>query len=302
MLSIVIKAGCFVAIIFLGWFLRKIGFFKAEDFSILSRIVLRITLPAAIVANCAGRQISPAMLAISLLGFGFSMFYILCGYLLCRHQGKREQAFYMLNLTGFNIGNFTMPFIQSFLGPAAMLTTSLFDVGNAVVCLGTAYSLAAVVQEGQKFSMKRVGKVLVRSVPFLAHITMATLALLHWNLPRPVVEFAGILGNANPFLAMLMLGVGFNLSGDRQQIGSIGKGLAVRYAGALVFASACYFLLPLEVESRIALVVLCLSPISSAIPAFTAELKGDVGLSSAINSISILISLVLIIGALLILL
>lgn len=302
MLSIVIKAGCFVAIIFLGWFLRRIGFFKAEDFSILSRIVLRITLPAAIVANCAGRQISPAMLAISLLGFGFSMFYILCGYLLCRHQSKREQAFYMLNLTGYNIGNFTMPFIQSFLGPAAMLTTSLFDVGNAVVCLGTASSLAAVVQEGQKFSMKRVGKVLVRSVPFLAHITMATLALLHWNLPRPVVEFAGILGNANPFLAMLMLGVGFNLSGDRQQIGSIGKGLAVRYAGALVFASACFFLLPLEVESRIALVVLCLSPISSAIPAFTAELKGDVGLSSAINSISILISLVLIISALLILL
>lgn len=302
MLSIVIKAGCFVAIIFLGWFLRKIGFFKAEDFSILSRIVLRITLPAAIVANCAGRQISPAMLAISLLGFGFSMFYILCGYLLCRHQGKREQAFYMLNLTGFNIGNFTMPFIQSFLGPAAMLTTSLFDVGNAVVCLGTAYSLAAVVQEGQKFSMKRVGKVLVRSVPFLAHISMAALALLHWNLPKPIVEFAGILGNANPFLAMLMLGVGFKLSGDRQQIGSIAKGLAVRYAGALVFASACFFLLPLEAESRIALVVLCLSPISSAIPAFTAELKGDVGLSSAINSISILISLVLIIGALLILL
>lgn len=302
MLPILIKAGCFVAIIFLGWGLRKIGYFQKSDFTILSKIVLRITLPAAIVSSCAGRQISPSMLRISLLGFGFSMVYVGLGYLLYRKEGKRQQAFFMMNLTGYNIGNFTMPFIQSFLGPVGMLTTSLFDVGNAVVCLGAAYGLAAMVQEGQKFSLKRICGVLAHSAPFIAHITMVTLALLHWNLPGPVVEFAGILGNANPFLAMLMLGVGFNLSGDRAQAGSIVKGLGVRYLGAAVFASFCFFLLPLEAEYRVALVVLCLSPISSAIPAFTAELKGDVGLSSAINSISIVVSLICIIGALLVLL
>ena len=35
------------------------------------------------------------------------------------------------------------------------------------------------------------------------------------------------------------------------------------------------------------------SPIGSAVPVFTAELKGDVGLSSAINSICILCSIVI---------
>ncbi len=45
-----------------------------------------------------------------------------------------------------------------------------------------------------------------------------------------------------------------------------------------------------------------LAPIASTAPAFTAELKGDFGLSSAVNSISILISIVLITGSLLLIL
>ena len=49
MLDIVTRAGSFVAIILLGYFLKKIGFFKQEDFTILSRITIRITLPAAII-------------------------------------------------------------------------------------------------------------------------------------------------------------------------------------------------------------------------------------------------------------
>ena len=47
--------------------------------------------------------------------------------------------------------------------------------------------------------------------------------LLHLSLPAPVVEFAGIVGNANAFMAMLMIGVGFHLNGDPSQIGDIGR-------------------------------------------------------------------------------
>ena len=51
------------------------------------------------------------------------------------------------------------------------------------------------------------------------------------------------------------------------------------------------FVLPLELEVRQALVILAFSPIGSAVPPFTAELGGDVGLSSAINSMAIVISI-----------
>ena len=41
MQEILVRAGCFVAIIVLGYALRRIGFFKAEDFTLLSKIVVK---------------------------------------------------------------------------------------------------------------------------------------------------------------------------------------------------------------------------------------------------------------------
>ena len=48
------------------------------------------------------------------------------------------------------------------------------------------------------------------------------------------------------------------------------------------------------------LIIPFLGPVGSAAPAFTARLKGDFELASAVNSFSILISTVLIIAALMI--
>ena len=51
MLDILTRAGCFVGIIVLGQILRRTGFFGPETFGVLSKIVIRITLPAAILAS-----------------------------------------------------------------------------------------------------------------------------------------------------------------------------------------------------------------------------------------------------------
>lgn len=300
--AILSKAGCFVAIIILGWVLRRINFFKEGDFQIIAKIVLRVTLPASIVYSYSGKEIDASMLMLSLLGFALGIMYILIGMLLAARRGKQEQGFTLLNISGYNIGNFTMPFAQGFLGPEGVITTSLFDTGNAFICLGVAYSTAAMVQRGEKFSITRVIRDLTKSVPFDTYIIMATLALLHIKLPQPITEFAGIIGNANAFMAMLMLGVGFHISGEKSQIGAIVRILSVRYGIAILVSLSCYFFLPLSLEIRQTLAILAFSPIASAAPAFTGELGGDTGLSSAINSISIVISLISIVCVLLIVL
>ena len=122
---------------------------------------------------------------------------------------------------------------------------------------------------------------------------MLLLNLLHLSVPGFVMSCAGIIGNANAFMAMLMIGVGFKLEGDRSQIRTIVKMLSIRYGIGAILACIFYFLLPFELEIRQALVILALSPIGSAVPGFTGEMKGDVGLSSALNSISIVLSIVI---------
>ena len=148
MLDILTRAGSFVAIIVLGYVLKKIGVFKQEDFTVLSKVVIRITLPAAIITSFAGKEIDPAMLAIVLLGMGGGIVYSIAALAANIRSSKEDKAFEVLNLPGYNIGKFTMPFVQRFLGPMGVITTSLFDTGNAFVCLGGSFSVASMVKDG----------------------------------------------------------------------------------------------------------------------------------------------------------
>lgn len=295
MLDIITRAGSFVAIIILGFVLRKIGFFREEDFGTLSKIAIRITLPAAIVSNMAGREIDLSMLSLTALGLLGGVTYMAAGFLMSLKRSKEDRAFAVLNLPGYNIGNFALPFVQSFLGASGVVVTSLFDVGNSFVCLGGAFGIASMIQAGKGFSAKRLGKALLTSVPFLTYIIMTALCLLHLSLPAPVISFAGIISNATAFVAMLMIGVGFRLSIDRAKIGRLAAILGLRYGIAAVLAAVIYFLLPFALEVRQTLVILVFSPIGSAVPPFTRELGGDTGLSCALNSISIVISIVCIV-------
>ena len=303
MAEILMKAGSFIAIIILGYVLRRRGFFKEEDFYVLSRIVLKITLPAAIVTNFTGIDMKPSMLHMSLLGLGGGIILTGMAFLISAGKNGEEKAFNIINLTGYNIGNFTMPFAQSFLGPLGVVATSLFDSGNALVCLGGTYSVAVMAKgEKGKFSIMPIIKTLLSSVPFDAYLLMTVLSLLHLSLPAPMVSFTGIIANGNAFMAMLMLGVGFKMTLDKSRMGKIIQILFIRYSVSIALAAAFYFLLPFELEYRQALAILALSPIASAAPAFTGDLDGDIGLASAVNSISIVISIVLITGTLLLVL
>ena len=223
---------------------------------------------------------------------------MLPGFLMNLRSSKEQRALDVLNLPGYNIGCFTLPFVQSFLGPTGGGGTSLFDAGNAFVCLGGAYGIASTIKDGRGFSPRRIGRALLTSVPFLSYIIMVTLNLAHISLPSPILSCAGVIANANSFMAMLTIGVGFRLSGDRGQLRYIVKMLLARYGIAAALALGCYYWLPMSLEVRQALVILLFSPIGSAVPGFTAQLKGDTGLSCTLNSIAIVCSIVIIVALL----
>jgi predicted permease len=214
------------------------------------------------------------------------------GFLLNLKRTKEQRAFEILNFPGYNIGCFALPFVQSFLGPAGMITTFLFDIGNGFICLGGAFSIASMVKDGNKFSLMRIVRTLLKSIPFILYLVMPILCLTHIPIPAFITSFAEIVGSANAFLSMLMIGVGFKMVADKTQIGGIVRVLCVRYGIALIFALFCYFLLPFSLEVRKALMLLVFSPVGTAVPAFTGEMKSDVGLSSAINSIAIICSII----------
>lgn len=290
-------------IIVVGYVLKCRGFFHAKDFFMISKIVINITLPSAIISNFSRITMEKSLLLMCVIGFASNIILVLLGYLINLGGTKEDQAFDMVNLSGYNIGNFTMPFVQSFLGPVGFAVTSLFDAGNAVMCTGITYSLAsAVLGTGDKVSIKAVLRKLFSSVPFDSYVVMTTLTIMNIKLPGVLLDFTGTVGSANAFLALLMLGIGFEVNMDKGKVARIIKLLVLRYGSAVLFSLAFFFLMPFSLEVRQALAILSFGPVSSVSPAFTGNLGGDVELASAVNSLSIIASIISITIALIIIL
>lgn len=301
--TVLVKAMAFVMIIVTGYALKRKGFFHADDFYLISKIVIRITLPAAIVSNFSQISMEPALLWVILIGTGVNAATVALGYLINLGRPKEDKVFDMLNLSGYNIGNFTLPFVQSFLGPVGFATTSLFDAGNAVMCTGITYTLASLVKGGSsRISPAGVVKRLFSSVPFDAYILMTILAVCRISLPPVILTYADTIGKSNAFLALLMLGIGFEINMEHDKINRIIKLIVLRYGTAVLLALAAYHLLPFPLEVRQALAIVAFGPVSSVSPAFTGSLGGDVELASAVNSISILLSIAAITAALIVIL
>jgi predicted permease len=302
MAAVITKAVAFVAIIIIGYSLKRVGFFEAKDFYLVSRIVIKITLPAAIISNFSKITMENSLLFVCVIGILCNILTIVAGYLINLRRSKEDKAFAMLNMSGYNVGNFTMPFVQSFLSPVGFAVTSLFDAGNSVMCTGMTYSLAGmVVGEDGKPSIRKMAKKLFSSAPFDTYVIMTVLSILNIKLPAVIISLSDTAGGANAFLALLMLGIGFELRMEKEKMTQIIKLLGARYFLALLVCMSFYFLAPFDLEIRRALAIVSLGPVSSVAPAFTGALKGDVGTASAINSLSIVISIVTITAALIIL-
>ncbi len=141
--DVLVKAAAFVAVILAGYLMKRGGLFKKEDFHVLSKVVIYITLPSAIISNFSKMTIDYSLLLMCLIGIFCNLVTVAAGYLANIRRSGEYKAFDMLNVSGYNIGNFTMPFVQNFFGPVGFAVTSLFDAGNAVMCTGLTYTAAS---------------------------------------------------------------------------------------------------------------------------------------------------------------
>ena len=85
--AILMKAASFIAVIILGYGLRKAGFLKKKIFMYCQRSCLRSHFLHPIIANFSQAEIQPAMLLLCLVGFAGGVLYMSLGWIL---GGKRQ--------------------------------------------------------------------------------------------------------------------------------------------------------------------------------------------------------------------
>ena len=294
-MSYLVRPISYVLVIVLGYLLKRAGFFGRTDHRLLSKIMINITMPCTIIQAFKTFEREPSMFLIVALGFFCAFLPMLGMYLTTGKTEKRLRTYRMLNIGGYNIGCFSLPLIEAFFGSTGVVAACMFDTGNAIMMTGGSYAMTTSLLHiggGKKETARDVVMKFLKSAPFDTYMVMITLAALGVQLPQAVFTLTQPGGNANAFLAMLMIGMMFEPAGDKAFLRETARELVIRYGIAVVFALALYHLTPFDPVVRRTLAVICFGPLSSLAPIYTDRCGADSALASFTNSASIAVSLV----------
>ena len=289
------KAAGFLLIIALGFVLKSVGLFRSEDSRVLANLVLKITLPMSIIHNFATLTLSKTHLVPIGLGFLTNFAVIGLVLLLTRKMAGAKRAFFLINCAGYNLGLCVLPYLQSFFDAEAVAIICMFDVSNAMMCFGVTFSIAMTVAKGRgQMDKKEFFRTLLSSMPFMTYLLMIVMAALHLRFPEPVYTVAGMIGQANAFLAMFLIGLLFELKIKRSEVRDMVSVISVRLLSGIAFALIIYFCLPLPLLYRQVLALVVFGPILSVAPVYTERCGYNRSVAAVLNSFMLPFSLLII--------
>ena len=96
MREILFQVGLLVAVIALGYVLKRTGVLPKEAFGVVSKTVLWVTLPSVVICNFAKTDMDPAYLWMIVIGFGTMALLAWIGYWINRKKSVNDQVFDMI--------------------------------------------------------------------------------------------------------------------------------------------------------------------------------------------------------------
>lgn len=290
-MEVLTKAGILVAIIAIGYGIKRLGWLKESDFGTLSIIALRLTLPCALIVSFDRFTIRLDMLFLALFGFGVVSLGQAYIWLTERRRGPKAQGFGMLNNT-YNIGLFTIPYVGAFLGPEAIIAAAMFDVGNALAGAGTGYAGGMALARGVRPSPLGFLKTLASSAVFMTYLIVAAIGIIGWKLPAPVIGFAEVVGGANTFVAMLMIGVGLQLVLDKTAYKEALRHLLGRWLISGIGIAVLWLAMPFSHTEKAVVTAILMAPMAAMSSGFTAEAGLSVRVSVFMTTVTVLLAIV----------
>ena len=297
--TVLLKAFSFVLIIFLGYSLKKLVFRDPACHRILAFILLNITLPATVIHAFSHFQRDASLLLLILLGFLCALIPMLIVYLASYRLPAEKRAFSMINVTGFNIGAFSLPFIQNFFGPTGMVVACLFDIGNAFMVTGGSFAFTSTflhTNPGEKQTVGTLLKKFICSVPFDTYMLMLLVVIFDIPVPDTIMTLLEPVANANSFIAMLLIGMMFEFRTRADKYRTMFSVIGLRLLFGAICSLLLYFCLPFSLEIRQVLAVVAFAPVSSIAPIYTVRCQNDGALSSLTLSVSIPFALTIMTG------
>ncbi|MCZ0717327.1 AEC family transporter [Aerococcus kribbianus] len=296
MLAILSQSMSLLLIIILGYIVKRLGLIMLEDGKLLGKIIMYITLPATAIQSLNGTKIENEFIFMLVIAIILNIFLSAGTALASKNFTPQKRTYFTLSQANYNIGNFVIPFLYSIV-PATIPYVAAFDIGNAIMVFGFIPALVDGINNQntqEKSHLRKLGQSLTHSPAFMTYCVMLVLLIANIELPTTLIQPFQIIANANSFLSMFMIGIFLEIRLPREDLNLVIQALSLRYGTAIIIAIAAWFLLPLSLTVKIALISLILSPIATMATLKMVAVGIDPKATGFISSASIVISLLLI--------
>lgn len=204
------QIGIFIFLIFMGILAVKLGYLDEKSLGGLSKIVMRMALPAYIFINTvegATREgLYQSLLMIPLAAGMYGMLLVMSFLLekVFHLSGNRKKVFRAISMFG-NVGFMGIPLVVELYPDTALLYIALFTILDQGLFWTYGVTLTQpVTAEKQKFSLKGLKNLLS---PALVAILLGTvLVLLGLHLPGVLTTALSKLGGASMPLSLIYIG------------------------------------------------------------------------------------------------
>ena len=326
-MSAILKPIAFLLIIAAAYMVKRAGLFKPRDYRVMQVVVFNFTLPASVIVSFATNPHHISMLLISVFGFVCAFLPLPLAYLATRHKPVADRAFLMLNASGFNVGNFCFPVLQAFMGPSALITAAMFDVGNSImVTAGTNVMTTSMLhidmskplteqhagnaptlpyekltdpdarRIARRAKLRSIVRGFVTSIPFDIYMLMIVVMLFDVKIPAVVPTLLQPVADANSFCSVFMVGMLMDLPHSAKDVKDVARVLGWRLPLSILFACFAWFVLPFDAEVRKAAVMLTLAPTAVFSTLFTDKVLGNAKLAGFTLATSAIIAICLMTG------
>lgn len=204
------QIGIFIFLIFMGILAVKLGYLDEKSLGGLSKIVMRMALPAYIFINTVEGATREGLLQSLLmipLAAGMYLMLLLLSFLLEKvfHlQGNRKKVFRAISMFG-NVGFMGIPLVVELYPDTALLYIALFTILDQGLFWTYGVTLTQpVTVEKQKLSLKGLKNLL--SPALVAILAGTVLVLLGLHLPNVLTTALSKLGGASMPLSLVYIG------------------------------------------------------------------------------------------------
>lgn len=202
--AVITQMAVLFLILAIGYIANKTKILNRDSNKLLSRLVLNIAMPCTILSSVMGGAVTmtgnEALFFMGLVLISFALTYLVAWPLPRLLRSPREDDGIIRFLVAFgNVAFMGYPVVQAMFGDGALFYVTLFNIPFNLLL----FSLGIVLTSGKrgKISLK-----LFLTPTLFSSMAAVLIFLLQLDMPKIMVDTAGLVGNITTPCAMLVIG------------------------------------------------------------------------------------------------